>query len=110
MKKWLASVVLTLILLGVVAGERVEAIEGISSDCGILMEQTTGRVLYEKCADEQMYVASITKIMTALIAIEHISLEELVEILEEDLYQIGSALYMIRGDQMVLIDLLYGLM
>jgi len=108
--KWLKRIMLAVVLLGLVNPLRVEAVKDISSDCGILMEQTTGRVLYEKCVDEQMYVASITKIMTALIAIEHASLDELVEILEEDLHQVGSSLYMVAGDEMVLIDLLYGLM
>jgi len=108
--KWLNRMVLTLVFLGMVNPQKVVAVESISSDCGLLMEQITGRVLYEKCADEQMYVASITKIMTAIVAIEQANLEDLVEILEEDLHQVGSSLYMVRGDQMVLIDLLYGLM
>ena len=108
--KWLSRIVLTLVLLGMVNPQKIIAVEGISSECGLLMEQVTGRVLYEKCADEPMYIASITKIMTALVTIELANLEDLVEILEEDLHQVGSSLYMVNGDQMVLLDLLYGLM
>ena len=57
----------------------VSAME-ISSQCGILMEQSTGRVLYEKCPDDQMYIASITKILTTIVAIENANLDEWVEI------------------------------
>ena len=83
---------------------------GISSRCGVLMEQQTGRVMYEKCADEPMYIASITKILTALIAIEETDLDVWVEIDEEIIQQVGSSLYLIAGDEMKLSDLLYGLM
>ena len=82
----------------------------ISSQCGILMEQSTGRVLYEKCPDDQMYIASITKILTTIVAIENANLDEWVEISDNVTRQVGSALYLTLGDQVKLIDLLYGLM
>ena len=87
----------------------VSAME-ISSQCGILMEQSTGRVLYEKCPDDQMYIASITKILTTIVAIENANLDEWVEISDNVTRQVGSALYLTLGDQVKLIDLLYGLM
>ena len=87
----------------------VSAME-ISSQCGILMEQSTGRVLYEKCPDDQMYIASITKILTTIVAIENANLDEWVEISDNVTRQVGSALYLMLGDQVKLIDLLYGLM
>ena len=83
---------------------------GISSHCGILMDQLNGRVLYEKCGDNQMYIASITKILTALVAIENGDLEAWVEISDNTIRQVGSSLYLTLGDEMKLIDLLYGLM
>ncbi len=89
--------------------EKVSAM-GISSQCGILMEQTTGRVLYEKCANDQMYIASITKILTTVVAIENAPLDAWVEISDNVTRQEGSALYLTLGDQVKLIDLLYGLM
>ncbi len=82
----------------------------ISSQCGILMEQSTGRVLYEKCPDDQMYIASITKILTTIVAIENADLEGWVEVSDNVTRQEGSALYLTLGDQVKLIDLLYGLM
>lgn len=83
---------------------------GISSTCGILMEQTTGRVLFEKCPDNQMYIASITKILTSIVAIENGDLNEWVEVSDNATRQVGSALYLTLGDEMKLIDLIYGLM
>ena len=83
---------------------------GISSHCGILMDQLNGRVLYEKCGDNQMYIASITKILTALVAIENADLDAWVEITDNTIRQVGSSLYLTLGDEMKLIDLLYGLM
>ncbi|MCL1990687.1 MAG: D-alanyl-D-alanine carboxypeptidase [Defluviitaleaceae bacterium] len=111
MKKWMTVFILmTTLLMKVGSNHDVFAIEGISSHCGVLMEQLTGRVMFEKCADEKMYIASITKILTAIIAIENGDLDEWVEILDEDVHQVGSALYLIEGDQMTLGDLIYGLM
>jgi len=82
----------------------------ISSECGILMEQITGRVLFEKCADQQLYIASITKILTALIAIENGELNEWVEVTDDFVRQVGSSLYLTIGDEMKLMDLIYGLL
>lgn len=110
MKKLILKVA-TLCLLAAIfpAPKRVFAAE-ISSRCGILMEQITGRTLFEKCADDEMYIASITKILTALIAIENGELDEWVEVTEEVIHQVGSSLYLTLGDEIKLIDLIYGLM
>ena len=111
MKKWLNIFLLTGVLVaGVGSSVQVYAVDGIGSNCGVLMEQITGRVLFEKCADEELYIASITKILTAIVAIENAELDEWVEITREDLHQVGSSLYMVEGDRMRLEDLIYGLM
>jgi len=114
MKKWMAKLLVTgVLVLAVVPNVlRVEvlAVGDITSKCGILMEQTTGRVLFEKCADDALYIASITKILTAIVAIENADLDAWVQITTEDTYQVGSSLYMVAGDRMRLRDLLYGLM
>lgn len=83
---------------------------GISSQCGILVEQVTGRVLFEKCPDQQKYIASITKILTAIVAIENGQLDEWVEVSDNATRQVGSSLYLALGDEMKLIDVIYGLM
>ena len=48
----------------------------IEADGGILMEAQTGTVLFAKNEDQPYYPASITKILTALIVLEHCSLDE----------------------------------
>ena len=50
----------------------------VSSPCAIVMEANTGTVLYEKNVDEVSYPASITKIMTALVALENSALDDIV--------------------------------
>ena len=54
----------------------------ITSDTGILMDADTGVVLYNKGADEQRYPASITKIMTLLVAVENSTMDEKVTFTE----------------------------
>lgn len=48
----------------------------INSEAAILMDSKTGKILYEKNAYTKMYPASTTKILTAIIAIENLSLDE----------------------------------
>ncbi len=50
----------------------------VAADCAILMDAETGAVLYSKNPDQQMYPASITKIMTCLLALENSSLDDTV--------------------------------
>ena len=50
----------------------------INSPCAIVMEVNTGTVLYEKNSHEVHYPASITKILTTLLAIENSNLEDIV--------------------------------
>ena len=54
----------------------------ITSDTGILMDADTGVVLYNKGGDEQRYPASITKIMTLLVAVENSTMDEKVTFTE----------------------------
>ncbi|OZM57152.1 D-alanyl-D-alanine carboxypeptidase [Lottiidibacillus patelloidae] len=76
----------------------------------ILMEQDTGRVLYDKKMHQKMRIASITKIMTALLAVESGKLDEMVTVSKNAAYTEGSSIYLKPGDKMKLEDLTYGLM
>ena len=44
---------------------------GTSAASAVLIEQNSGRVLYAQNADEERLIASITKIMTAVVALGH---------------------------------------
>ena len=85
---------------------------GLSLSCRscVLMDSDSGRVLYEKDKDNPRLIASITKIMTAILAIESNRLEEEVVVGEEVLTMYGSNIYIELGEKMKLLDLVYGLM
>ena len=78
-----------------------------------VMEITTGTILYERNMDEQNYPASITKIMTALLALENSSLDEIVTFSAEAVYgNEGDTSHISRdlGEQMTMEECLYGMM
>lgn len=83
---------------------------GVSARNAVLMEQNTGRVLYEKAANDQHLIASITKIMTAIVAVESGMLDETVTASRRSVYTEGSSIYLEEGEKMKLKDLVYGLM
>ncbi|MDE7243649.1 MAG: D-alanyl-D-alanine carboxypeptidase [Oscillospiraceae bacterium] len=82
---------------------------GTSAASAILIEQESGRVLYEQSADEERLIASITKIMTAVTALEHGELQTEYTVTQEDMAE-GSSMYLKPGDTLRLEELLYGLM
>ncbi|HET7521821.1 MAG TPA: D-alanyl-D-alanine carboxypeptidase family protein [Bacillales bacterium] len=82
----------------------------VSAKGAVLMEQHSGRVLFGKNAHERMRIASITKIMTAILAIESGKLDEKVPISKKAAYTEGSSLYLKPGEKVRLKDLVYGLM
>ena len=76
----------------------------------LLMEMETGRVLYEQNAHEALPMASTTKIMTALLALERGSLDELVSTGPNAYGVPGTSMYLEMGEQLTLEQMLYGLM
>lgn len=86
----------------------------IQATAALLADPESGMILYEKNARERRYPASTTKIMTALLTLEHCSdLEATVEVLEEDFEGVASdaskAGFKV-GEVVRILDLLYGLM
>ena len=82
----------------------------ISASSAIAMDLKTGRVLYGYNINEERLIASTTKIMTALIAIEKGNLDNIVTISDIIYKAYGSGIYIEVGEEMTLRDLLYGLM
>ena len=82
----------------------------ISASKAIVMDLNSGRVLYDLNKDEPQLIASITKIMTCLITIMYSDLDKIVVVDEEVLKSYGSSVYLEVGEEIKLIDLLYGLM
>ena len=81
-----------------------------SASSAILVDVDSGRVLYEQNADARMLIASTTKILTALVAIEEGNLSDTVTVSRQAALTEGSAMYLQEGEQLTLETLLYGLM
>ena len=82
----------------------------LNAQCAILIETSTGRILYEKNAYTPFAMASTTKIMTALVVLEHVNLEEVVTVSKHAANTQGSTIHLQTGEQISVKDLLYGLM
>lgn len=90
--------------------QTAQASVSVSARSAILIEQESGRVLFEKDAHRVSRIASITKIMTAILAIESGKLDEKVKVSEKAVRTEGSSIYLKPGEKIRLEDLVYGLM
>lgn len=88
----------------------VSARPNVSAQSAILLDGTTGRVLYEQNADARAKVASTTKIMTGLLVAEECDLSASVCVPGEAAGVEGSSLYLKAGEVLTVEALLYGLM
>lgn len=59
----------------------------------ILMEASTGKVIYEKNGYEKAYPASTTKIMTAILALENCNLTDIAKVSYQAVYSVPSRIY-----------------
>ncbi len=84
----------------------------VTAPTAILIDAETGKVLYEKNADEKHYPASTTKVMTGILAIENGKLEDMITVgVNPSLIERGSSqIYLIPGEQLTMEQLLYALM
>lgn len=82
-----------------------------SAASAVVMEAGSGRVVYARNCHEERSIASITKLMTALVAVEHSSdLDELVAVDPQAVGTEGSSMYLAYGEELPLRHLLYGLL
>ncbi len=98
--------------LCVVEDEAAFSRDELDSEAGAIFDLSGEQVLYSKNAFERLYPASITKIMTAMIAIKYGNLSDMVTVTEDAVItEPGASLCKIKpGDQLTLEQLLYGLM
>lgn len=85
----------------------------VCAEAAILMDATTGEILYEKNSKNKMYPASITKLMTVLLALEHGNLQDTVTFSHEAVYSIepnSAHIAMQEGEQITLEQSLYGIL
>ena len=81
-----------------------------SAKSSIVMDLDSGRILYENNANDKRLIASVTKIMTAILAIENGNLNKKITVGEEVLSMYGTNIYIEVGEKMRLRDLIYGLL
>ena len=84
--------------------------QAISAQSAILLDAQTGRVLFERNADQRSLIASTTKIMTALVVCEQCNVLDRVRIPKEAVGIEGSSMYLQDGEVLTVQELLYGLM
>ncbi|MBQ9070347.1 MAG: D-alanyl-D-alanine carboxypeptidase [Clostridia bacterium] len=82
----------------------------LSAKAAVLYEPVTDNFLYTKNANVRLPMASTTKIMTALVALEESDLNEEIRVADEAIGIEGSSLYLKRGEILSMKELLYGLM
>lgn len=76
----------------------------------IAMDLDTGRILYSNNINEKRLIASITKVLTAIIVLETTNIEKEVEVGTEVLKMYGTNIYIEPGEKITIKDLLYGLL
>ena len=84
--------------------------QAVSAERAYVLDAVSGRVLYEKNADQRSLIASTTKIMTALIICEQCNVLDRMRIPQEAVGIEGSSMYLQEGEVLTLQELLYGLM
>lgn len=102
------SVITSILILAI--PQNTSAAMYVSASSAVLMEQDSGRIIFEKDANTKRRIASITKIMTAILAIESGKLKEKVTVSENAVKAEGSSVYLKPGEKIALEDLVYGLM
>ena len=76
----------------------------------VLADMSSGRLLYERNGSQTFYPASITKILTAVVVLERLPQDRWVTVSSNAASQEGSSMYLRSGDQLRVVDLLYGMM
>lgn len=112
MKKTITSLILTAVLL---AGSLCSAYGDTPAPAligtgAIVMDASTGAILYELNSHSQKYPASTTKIMTAILALENLNLDDEIVVDAETPFTEGSRMYLVEGERISVKDVLNGMM
>ncbi len=87
---------------------------GLNARSAILMEESTGNILYESNPDERVPIASVTKVMTMLLIMEavddgKITLDDMVTVSENAMSYGGSTMFLETGEQLSVNDMMKGI-
>ncbi len=81
-----------------------------SSTSEIVMELNSNRVLYEHNIHSKKFMASTTKILTALVVINNMNMSDIITVTSKTIGVEGSSIYLEEGEKLTVKELLYGLM
>jgi D-alanyl-D-alanine carboxypeptidase (penicillin-binding protein 5/6) len=82
----------------------------IMADSAVLIDGATGQVLFDKQMDKQKFPASTTKVMTALLALENLELDQKVIIDAETPFTTGSRIFLLEDEEVTVEQLLNAMM
>lgn len=88
----------------------IEEPEGLLGQSALLMDADNGRVLFQKDGYRQMPMASTTKILTCLVALEQADHEDIVVVSAKAASQPDVQMNICEGEEYRMLDLLYGMM
>lgn len=112
MKKYVKTLVLLFLICFSFSNVKANAVEepSINAEGAILIDASTGEVLFGKNENKSFEPASTTKVMTALIALENCKLDETVKVTQDFTSIDGTAIGLLTGDELTMKDLLLGLL
>ncbi|BEP29907.1 D-alanyl-D-alanine carboxypeptidase family protein [Helicovermis profundi] len=110
MKLFYKIIALTLLMSLFISSLSFASVPEIVAKSAILIDGNTGQILYEKDSHKEMYPASTTKILTALIILENHKLDEIVTIDKDTPFTTGSRIYVIDGEKFTVKELLYAML
>ena len=110
------SIIMTVIIVNsavsVFAAESWPTVDKIEADSYIVIDKNTGNVLLEKNSDKKIYPASLTKILTAIIAIENLKPDQEITVSKSavNISDGESSIDLVEGEKLTFKELLYGML
>lgn len=104
------AIVIAVIIAALSGFFAVQASQETSARAAVIMDVNSNRVLYSKNMHEKLPMASTTKIMTTIVAIESGKLDEKVTVSKRASHMEGSSIYLREGEKHTVSDLLYAIM
>lgn len=106
----LAFLLISTAFSGSVKGKTTKLEQGLTSEASVLIDAKSGQILFEENANKKMYPASITKIVTGIMAIEQGDLNDKVKVSKGATEQIGTRVYLVEDEKVSLRQLVEGLL
>ena len=114
LKVWAACLLITIMsVAGPITSQAAVQTPDIAASAGIVINAANGQILYQKDAETSYYPASITKVMTALLVLEHCRMDEVVTFSKTATTNLESGavtLNLTEGDKLTVQDCMYALM